>query len=48
MTAAVRIGADALYFDTHDYYLQNREDFLRQSRAELRQAVLQGLHNQKF
>lgn len=48
VTAAVSIGADALYFDTHDFYLQNREDLLRQSRAELRQAVLQGLHNQKF
>jgi hypothetical protein len=36
-----------LYFDVQDFYLQNKEDFIRQKKAQLNQAILQGLHNQK-
>jgi hypothetical protein len=39
------MGADALCFDVRDFYLQNQEDFIRQSRAQLKQAVLQYAHN---
>ncbi len=32
VTAAASMGIDSLYFDVHDFYTQNQEDFLRQSR----------------
>lgn len=47
VTAAVAIGVDSLYFDVQDFYLQNKEDFLRQKKAQLNQAILQGLYNKK-
>ena len=47
LSAAAAIGVDSLYFDVQDFYLQNKEDFIRQKKAQLNQAILQGLHNQK-
>ncbi|MDR0649909.1 MAG: hypothetical protein LBG59_00440 [Candidatus Peribacteria bacterium] len=44
---AASMGVDALYFDVQDFYLQNKEDYIRQSRAQLKQAILQHLHNKK-
>lgn len=45
VSAAVSMGVDSLYFDVQDFYTQNQEDFLRQSRGRLKHAILQGLHN---
>ena len=47
-SAAASIGVDTLYFDVKDFYMQNKEDFIRQKHAQLVQAILQGLHNQKI
>jgi hypothetical protein len=44
---AVSMGVDALYFDVQDFYLQNKEDYIRQSRVQLKEAILQHLHNKK-
>lgn len=38
---------DALYYDVKDFYLQNDLDFLKQTRWELKQAILQWIHNYK-
>lgn len=48
VSAAASIGVDTLYFDIKDFYMQNKEDFVRQKHAQLVQAILQGLHNQKI
>ncbi|MBF0981353.1 hypothetical protein HXK74_01820 [Candidatus Gracilibacteria bacterium] len=47
LTAAAAIGVDTLYFDVKDFYLQNKEDFLRQKRSQLNQTILQGLYNKE-
>lgn len=47
ITAAASMGVDALYFDVQDFYKQNKEDYIRQPRAQLKQAILQHLHNKK-
>lgn len=47
ISMAVSMGVDALYFDVQDFYKQNKEDYIRQSRSELKQAILQHLHNKK-
>ena len=47
LTMAASFGVDSLYFDVKDFYLQNQEDFLRQTRAQLKQAILQWIHNKK-
>ncbi|MDO4713551.1 MAG: hypothetical protein Q4B28_02655 [bacterium] len=47
ISAAASMGVDSLYFDVHDFYTQNQEDFLRQSRGKLKHAILQGIHNQQ-
>ena len=47
LTAAAAIGVDTLYFDVKDFYLQNKEDFLRQKRAQLNQTILQWLYNKE-
>lgn len=47
VSAAASMGVDSLYFDVKDFYLQNKEDFIRQKRSQLNQAILQGLYNQK-
>lgn len=39
---------DALYYNVKDFYTQNYEDFLRQTRWELKQAILQWIHNYKM
>jgi hypothetical protein len=39
--AAVSIGVDSLYFDVQDFYLQNKDDFIRETRSEINQAILQ-------
>lgn len=36
---------DALYFDVQDFYTQNKFDFLKQPRAQIKQAILQWIHN---
>jgi hypothetical protein len=41
------MGADSLYFDVQDFYLQDKEDYIRRIRAEGKQAILQHLHNKK-
>lgn len=47
VSAAASIGVDSLYFDVKDFYLQNKEDFLRQKTSRLQQTILQGIHNKK-
>ena len=39
---------DALYYNVKDFYTQNSDDFLRQTRWELKQAILQWIHNYKM
>lgn len=48
LTMAVSFWVDSLYFDVKDFYLQNQEDFLRQKRSQLKQAILQWIHNKKW
>ena len=38
---------DSLYFDVNDFYLQNKEDFIRQKKSKINQAILQWYHNKK-
>lgn len=40
-------AGDALYYDVKDFYVQNDEDFLRQSRWKIKQGILQLVHNYK-
>ena len=47
ITAAVSMAVDPLYYDVKDFYLQNQEDFLREKRSQLKQAILQWIHNKK-
>jgi hypothetical protein len=47
ITAAAATGVDALYFDVQDFYTQNKEEYIRQPRAQLKEAILQHLHNKK-
>jgi hypothetical protein len=35
------MGADSLYYDVEDFYLQNKEDFVREKKAKINQAILQ-------
>lgn len=37
------MGVDALIFDVKDFYKQNAEDFIRQPRAQVKEAILQFL-----
>jgi len=46
-TWGVSVAGDALYYDVKDFYLQNSVDFLSQTRWELKQAILQWIHNCK-
>ncbi|MDR0859636.1 MAG: hypothetical protein LBO09_01265 [Candidatus Peribacteria bacterium] len=41
------MGVDAMYYDVRDFYLQDKEDYVRKTRAEVKQAILQHLHNKK-
>jgi hypothetical protein len=41
------MGVDTLYYDVRDFYLQDKEDYIRKTRAEVKQAILQHLHNKK-
>lgn len=45
---AVDQAADRLYFDVKNFYLQNKENYLKQGRSQLKQAILQTTHNIKF
>lgn len=47
LTMAVSMGIDSLYFDVQDFYKQNKEDFIRQKRSQVNQAILQWIHNKK-
>jgi hypothetical protein len=47
LIGSASIATDALYFDVRNFYLQNKEDYIRQPRAQLKQAILQHLHNKK-
>lgn len=47
VAAAASMGVDSLYFDVQDFYLQNKADFLRKTRSEVNQAILQCLHNKE-
>lgn len=47
LTAAGSICWDAYYYDVNDFYLQNKEDYIRKERSELKQAILQWIHNKK-
>jgi hypothetical protein len=47
LTTAAFMGANTLYFDVQDFYKQNKEDFIRQPREQLKQAILQYVHNKK-
>lgn len=47
LTAALSIWWDVFYYDVNDFYLQSKEDFIRQERSELKQAILQWIHNKK-
>jgi hypothetical protein len=35
------MGVDSLYFDVQDFYLQNKEDFIREKKSKINQAILQ-------
>lgn len=48
ISAAVSHGVDVLYYDVQDFYKQNKEDYIRQSKTKLKQSILQHLHNKKF
>jgi len=43
----VSMGADSLYYDVEDFYLQNKEDFVREKKAKINQAILQWIYNKK-
>ena len=47
LSAAFSMWIDALYFDVKDFYLQNKEDFIREKKSQINQAVLQWLYNKK-
>ena len=47
LAAVTSVWVDSLYFDVADFYSQNQEDYLRQSRSKLKQAILQWIHNKK-
>ena len=47
LTTVVSMWWDYLYYDVRDFYLQNKEDFLRQKRWWLKQAILQCINNKK-
>jgi len=38
-------AADRLYYDVRNFYSQNKEDYIKQYRTELKQAILQTKHN---
>ena len=44
---AVSMGVDTLIYDVRDFYTQNTEDFIRQPRAQVKQAILQFLWRNK-
>ena len=46
-TWVVSVAYDSLYFDVKDFYLQNKDDFLRQKKSRITEAILQWLHNKK-
>jgi hypothetical protein len=35
------MAVDSLYFDVKDFYLQNKDDFLRQKKSKITEAILQ-------
>ena len=47
VATAASMGVDSLYFDVQDFYLQNKEDFIREKKSKINQAILQWLHNKK-
>ena len=44
--AGISIWVDSLYFDVQDFYLQNKDDFIRETKSQINQAILQWLYNQ--
>ncbi len=48
ITAAISMWVDSLYFDVKDFYLQNKEDFLREKHSQIIQGILAGLYNKTF
>jgi hypothetical protein len=47
ITWAASMAVDSLYFDVKDFYLQNKDDFLRQKKSRITEAILQWVHNKK-
>ena len=47
VTWVASMAADSLYFDVKDFYLQNKDDFLRQKKSRITEAILQWIHNKK-
>ena len=47
VATAASLGVDSLYFDVQDFYLQNKEDFIREKKSKINQAILQWLYNKK-
>ena len=47
LTTAASIWVDSLYYDVKDFYLQNKEDFIREKKSKINQAILQWLHSKK-
>lgn len=47
VATAASMWVDSLYFDVQDFYLQNKEDFIREKKSKINQAILQWLHNKK-
>ena len=41
------LWVDTYYFDVQDFYLQNKEDFIREKKSKINQAILQWIHNKK-
>jgi len=47
VTTLASYWVDTLYYDVRNFYEKNQDQFLRQTRAELKQAILQWIHNKK-
>ena len=47
LTTAASIWVDSLYYDVKDFYLQNKEDFIREKKSKINQAILQWIYNKK-
>ena len=47
IAATASIWVDALIFDVRNFYLQRKDDLIRQKKSSITEAILQWIHNQK-